>query len=89
MIGTVSPCLIHACIMCTGIDSDNHSLISLATVKIESVSHVKHFLCVSMFPGSKFNTSHTVKVLHLAVFFFLSFLIIFDQKPFMLNQVHC
>lgn len=67
MIGTVSPCLIHACIMCTGIDSDNRSLISLATVKIESVSHVKHFLCVSMFPCSKFNTSHTVNVLHLAV----------------------
>lgn len=74
--------------MCTGIDSDNHSLISLATVKIESVSHVKHFLCVSMLPGSKFNTSHTVKVLHLAVYSFF-FFSIFDQKPFMLNQVHC
>lgn len=63
--------------MCTGIDSDKHSLISLATVKIESVSHVKHFLCVSMFPGSKFNTSHTVNVLRLAVYsliFFVAFL---------------
>lgn len=73
MIGIVFFCLIYVCIMCIGIDFDNYLLILLVIVKIELVSYVKYFLCVSMFLGLKFNILYIVKVLYLVVYFFFFF----------------
>lgn len=61
--------------MCIGIDFDNYLLILLVIVKIELVSYVKYFLCVSMFLGLKFNILYIVKVLYLVVYFLIFFVV--------------